>query len=168
MPLFLGEKRISDLPPYSYEKADLRFTDVFYSTVEFMDEHFKGAVEVTGAVGAPGTVTVSPEGLVHFIKRLLTIVYGESVLKIHMNISRFSFKIILDWKRKKPLSEEEKLEFENIAKQSDFEAVLSENEEGGNFTLNLKVLHSPVLYLYAKSPRRLFTAYAQSFFFIPI
>ena len=168
MPLFLGDKMISDLPPVSYATSDLRFTDVFYSTVEFMDEHFKGAVEVTGNVNAPGTVTVSPEGLVHFIKRLLTIVYGESVLKIHMDIARFSFKIILEWKRKIPLSESEKQEFEIIANQSDFQALFEETDDGGKFILNLKVLHSPILYLYEKSPRFLLMYLNQGFFFIVI
>ena len=95
MALYIGEKRVSELECKDYTLDSYSFSDLYLSTLEFMEENFRGAAIVTGRIEEPGYLTVSVYGLAHFIKRLLSIVFGDCVLKIHAKGTKFSFSLSL-------------------------------------------------------------------------
>lgn len=166
MAIFLGETMISDLEPKDYTASTFSFSDAYLSTLEFMSEHFRGAVEVSAEMNDACFISVSGSGLSYFIKRLLLIIFGESLLKIHIKSTRFSLVYNLSWKRQACLTEEQKREFQNIASLSGFEAILTENEDGGSFTLNFNILHAPEIPIYAQTPRNMRADLEKIFFYL--
>ncbi len=80
--IILNVKRGNFSEPENFTATDILCRDFFLSVNSFIEHNFTGAMEFNFPEKSEGFITVSPYGFAHFLKLLLSEIYGSAVINV--------------------------------------------------------------------------------------
>lgn len=134
---------------------------------EFLNDSFRGAVEVCSTVSPEKTVALSTEYTATFLKRLVVDVFGRVIIKIAIDSDEENMMLHISSDEPIPLCEEELHQLIKIARNAGFEFYLTED----GMLLTVKFAEDSVYYIYAissQSKRRMRSKLFEMFFGGPL
>ncbi len=104
---FYNKYKLGDSPVID-PKCKLLFASALSeSLVEFLNDRFRGAIEVSSAVKTNKHILISPEYMAMFFRRLLTDIYGRTFLRVLIESDQKSLIIKITSDSPLPLTYEE-------------------------------------------------------------
>ena len=159
-----GFRIISESIPDDFSKATVKISDIFYATRDFLEENFRGAVELPCETLGEGYALISPNGIAYFFKLLLNAVFGESMVFIKMSTKDNVFSIETSWKHHRDINKCDLAELENVARVSGFKTEFMLDGKICRVAITTELKRERSLPLYAISKSKMHEAYIRVFF----
>ena len=142
---FLSKYKFSDAEVIDPRSVFLGATETVLALSDFLNENFKGLVEVDGYSSSHERVLLSPEYLALFFKQLLADIYGRYFLKISIKCDTELMSIHIPHDDSLPLSFEERCKIIKTARNAGFEVYKDEN----GMLLTVQYADRKTYYVYA-------------------
>ena len=111
---------------------DVHLSNLTISLFEFLNEHFRGAIEMHISGEPFGSISVCPSGIAYFIKLILVEVYGNSLVKASFTSTQRRFTIEIQHE----LGERDMSYIMKVARMSGFD---EEVYESGRIVISTRV-----------------------------
>ena len=142
--------------PTNTRKKEILCSDFMLSTVKFIDNHFRGTINLTAKNYPFGNIKIVPELFAHFIKVLIYEVKGNDLIKATMDFSQTRVNVIIrganHLKFRANLAE--------YAKKSGFDVLQSEDV----LFLTIEVEEQVYLFLNSRNPSTFYSYYLGALF----
>ena len=156
--IFGGKRLFTTTEPTNYKIRKTKAHELASSTKRFLDECFRGAIELSIAENTFGYVEISVYGFAYLVKLVLSKVYGERVL--HASISFTRQSVVFNVEYGKDADDGELADAISIAQRSG----LSIEQDGSKLIFCAPVKQSDLITLYARDGIYSLSVYNEVFF----
>ena len=95
--IFGGKRLFTTTEPTDYRIKKIAANEFARSTRRFLDECFRGAIDLTVAEDAFGYVEISVYGFAYLVKLVLSKIYGKRVLNASLSFTRKMIEFTVDF-----------------------------------------------------------------------